>query len=232
MLKRPFVIVQPEQQRPHEPVFSRLVPAKARDNTIGGARVLDLDHRALARLVHSVRRLDDDTIETGALKAREPIRRDRMIGRHRCEIDRRLDVSQEPLEAYAPLVLRLGAQVSPVDSNEIERHERRRRLPRQLRHARRRGVKAQLERIEIETVGCRDHDLTIDNAVIWQCCEKGGMQIRKVAIERARVAALDEHIGAAAKDDRAEAVPFGFVEQSIAGWQRVSELGEHRLDRR
>ena len=68
----------------------------------------------------------------------------------------------------APLVLRLGAQVAPVDGKEIERHERGRRLLRQLRHARRRGVKAQLERIEIETVRCRDHDLTIDNAVIWQ----------------------------------------------------------------
>ena len=43
------------------------------------------------------------------------------------------------------------------------------------------------------------------------------MQIGKVAIERTRVAALDEDIGAAAKDERAEAVPFGLVEQSIAG---------------
>ena len=86
---------------------------------------------------------------------------------------------QQSLEACAPLVLRLGAQISPVDGNEIECHERRRRLRRQLRHARRRGMKPHLQRVEIEAVGCRDHDLAVDDAAVRQGGEKASCKSGK-----------------------------------------------------
>ena len=82
-MQRALVVVEAEQQRADEPVLSRLVPAKARDDAVGRARVLDLDHRALARLVRAVLRLGDHAVETGAFEPREPVRRharSRVIG--------------------------------------------------------------------------------------------------------------------------------------------------------
>ena len=58
------------------------------------------------------------------------------------------------------------------------------------------------------------------------------VQLGKVAVERPQVAALDEHVARAAKDDRAKAVPLRLVEKAVAGGQLVGELREHRLDRR
>ena len=72
---RPLVVVQAEQQRADALVRSRLVPAEAGDDAVGGAHVLHLDHRALARLVGAVRRLRDHAVEAGALEARQPLGR-------------------------------------------------------------------------------------------------------------------------------------------------------------
>ena len=49
VMQRALVVVQPEQQRPDERARTGLVPAEAGDDAVGGARVLDLEHRALAR---------------------------------------------------------------------------------------------------------------------------------------------------------------------------------------
>ena len=46
-----------------------LVPAEAGDDAVGGARVLDLDHRALAGLIRPVDRLGDHAVEPGALES-------------------------------------------------------------------------------------------------------------------------------------------------------------------
>ena len=57
------------------------------------------------------------------------------------------------------------------------------------------------------------------------------MQLREIAIERPRVAALQIHVVLAAEHDRAKPVPFGLV-QVGAGRQLVSQLGQHGFDRR
>src|SRR5262245_35082994 len=62
-------VEQPEQQRPHA---TFLVLAIAGDRAVGGAEVLHLLHRSLARPVGAVERLGDDTVEPGALEALEP----------------------------------------------------------------------------------------------------------------------------------------------------------------
>ena len=62
------------------------------------------------------------------------------------------------------------------------------------------------------------------------CSKQRVVKLGKVAIERPEVAALNVDVGLAAKDDRPEAVPFGLVEEAAAGWQRLGELREHRLD--
>ena len=58
------------------------------------------------------------------------------------------------------------------------------------------------------------------------------VQLGEVAVERPQIAALDVHLAAAAKDDRAEAVPLRLVQEAVAGRQRLGQLGQHRLDRR
>ena len=58
------------------------------------------------------------------------------------------------------------------------------------------------------------------------------VQLGKVAIERLRVAALDVDVVAAAKDDRAEAVPFGLEEIVAFRRQALGDPGQHGLDGR
>ena len=70
------------------------------------------------------------------------------------------------------------------------------------------------------------------------------MQLRKIAVERTKVAALDEDVASAAKDDGAKPVPFGFEQEagpasgrasaslaSIGSIGRLDREGAHRQSR-
>ena len=146
-------------------------------------------------------------------------------------MQRRCSPGERLFEPPAALVLRRAAQVASADGDRVEGDKRRRYFLRQLRDPRGRRVQPQLQRVEVEPARRRDHDLAVDHAAVRQGLEQDGMQFREVAIERPQIAALDEDLGAAAKDDGAKAVPLRLVEvrsdREIAG-----ELGEHRLDRR
>ena len=163
VLQAAAVVVEAEQQRA-DLVVAALVPAEAGDDAVGGARVLDLDHRALARLVGGVDRLGDHAVEAGALEALEPLGRQRAIVGHRREVDRRGGGAEQPLEPGAAFVLRQLADVAAVDREQIEGDERRRRLRGQLRDPRRGRVQAQLQAIEVEPVRPGDDDLAVDHA--------------------------------------------------------------------
>src|SRR5581483_4997776 len=102
VVQPPAVVVQPEQQRSDELVLPRLVPAKTRDDAIRRARVLDLEHRALARLVYTVFRLRHDAVEARAFETLQPLGRDRDIARHRRQMNRRRHTVEQPLERRAP----------------------------------------------------------------------------------------------------------------------------------
>src|SRR5581483_1270655 len=69
------LVVQAEEQRPDDP-FAELVPAETADHALGGARVLHLDHGALARLVGKLAQLRHHPVEARALEALEPVARD------------------------------------------------------------------------------------------------------------------------------------------------------------
>ena len=73
-----------------------------------------------------------------------------------------------------------------------------------------------LQRIEVEPARRGDDDLAVEHAAVGQACEQRVVQLRKVAVERPQVAALDEHVVAAAEHDGAEAVPFRLVEEPVA----------------
>ena len=94
------------------------------------------------------------------------------------------------------------------------------------------GVKPKLERVEIEPVGRRDHDLAIDHTAVRQTGKTGLVELGKVAIERPQVPTLDEDLGCAAKDDGAKSVPLGLKQERSGGGKLIGELREHRLDRR
>ena len=79
---------------------------------------------------------------------------------------------------------------------------------------------------------CCDHDLAVHDAAVRQRCDQTVVQFGKVAIERARVPALDEDAAAAAKHDCAEAVPFRLEEESVAVRNLFGQFGQHRFDRR
>src|SRR5436190_907532 len=68
VVKDTRVVVEAEQERADclgAALLGALVPAKAGDDAVGGARVLDLEHRPLAGLVARARRLGDDAVEAG-----------------------------------------------------------------------------------------------------------------------------------------------------------------------
>ncbi len=70
-------------------------------------------------------------------------------------------------------------------------------------------MQPQLQRVEIEAVRGGDHDLAVEHAAAGQPLEKRVVQLGKIALERPRIAALDEELGSAMEHERAKAVPFG-----------------------
>ncbi len=93
-------------------------------------------------------------------------------------------------------------------------------------------MQAHLEPIEIEPARRGDDDLAVDDTAVRQGVEHSVVQLRKVPIERLEVAALDEHVAPAAKDERAKAVPLGLEEKLVAARDLVRDFREHGLDRR
>jgi ATP-dependent DNA ligase len=73
VLQPAAIVEQPEQQGADEQILSVLVPAKARNDAVGGPRVLHLDHGALAREIGGLYRFGDHAVEPGALEALEPV---------------------------------------------------------------------------------------------------------------------------------------------------------------
>src|SRR6185295_19425192 len=82
------VVVQPQQERADVRAGPVLVPPEAGHDAVGRPLVLDLQHRALARLVRRLEALGDDAVEAGALDTVEPICRGVPIARRRGEVNR------------------------------------------------------------------------------------------------------------------------------------------------
>jgi len=132
----------------------------------------------------------------------------------------------------AALRLPLVPQVPAVEGQKIKSDERRGRLAGELRDARRGGMQAQLQGVEVEAARGGDDDLAVEHAGLREALEQRVVQLREVAVEGAQVAALEEDICTVAEHDRAESVPLGLVEPARAGREAVGEPGEHGLDRR
>jgi hypothetical protein len=194
--------------------------------------VLDLEHRALARLVGIRGAFRDDPVEPGPFEALEPLRGLRAIARDRSQVNGRRDVGEQLFQPSAPLRLRQVAQILTVSGQQVERDERRGRLRRQPGNPGCGRVQPHLEQVEVQALAGGDHDLAVEHAPGRQLRQSRLPDLREIAIERLELAALDVDLGLAPKDDRSEAVPFRLVENTVARGERARDLREHRLHRR
>src|SRR5713226_5183835 len=78
------------------------MPTEAGDDTVGGASVFDLDHRALARPVGRIQTLGHDTVESGTLEAMEPVFRHGAVACGRGEVDGPPRTPEQLLKLFAP----------------------------------------------------------------------------------------------------------------------------------
>src|SRR3989442_10412863 len=102
VVQRAILVIEAEQERADHRAGAVLVPAEAGDHAVGGARVFDLDHRALAGAVGRVQTLRHDAVEPGPLEATEPVLREGAIARGRREGHWRYRVCQRLREPVAP----------------------------------------------------------------------------------------------------------------------------------
>ena len=159
--------------------------------------MLDLDHRALAGLVDAVIGLGDDAVEARrprtARATRRRASRSRVIG---VRWTGGFDVARAAARAARAARACGAARTScAVDGQQIERDERRRRLLRQLRDARRGRVQAQLQRVEVEAVSAsRSRSRRRPRSRRAARASERVVQLGEVAIERPQVAALDEDV--------------------------------------
>ena len=145
-----LVVEQAEQQRADVRARTVLVPAEPRDDAVGGALMLDLEHRSLARLVWGIEPLRDHAVQPRTFESVEPVGGGRAIRRRRRQVDGRLDAPEHGLEPGPTLALRRLAQVFVTERQQVPRHERGRRLRGEHLHARRGGMDAQQQRFEVE----------------------------------------------------------------------------------
>jgi hypothetical protein len=123
-------------------------------------------------------------------------------------------------------------QSDAFEAQQIEGHEGGRRLGGQPRDARGGRMHALLQRVEVEPRRRGDHDLAIERAARRQPFGEHRVQVRKVAVQRLGIAALDAHAERVVEHDGPEAVPLR-LEQEVAGLgQAIGHLGQHRQDRR
>ena len=81
MLQRSRFIKESKQKRADRFAFSVLVPAKAGNDAVAVALMLDLEHDPLAGFIGTVQRLYYHSVESGAFKTAKPIGCDCSIAR-------------------------------------------------------------------------------------------------------------------------------------------------------
>ena len=91
---------------------------------------------------------------------------------------------------------------------------------------------AAAQRVEIQPARGGNHNLAIKHTPLRQLCPERCDEFRKVTVKRFRVAALQEHFIAIAKDQGAESIPLRLKNPAGAGGNLLNSLGEHRQHRR
>jgi hypothetical protein len=92
-------------------------------------------------------------------------------------------------------------------------------------------MKPQLQRFEIEAVRRRNDDLAVDDRAFRHIGRDSLVELGEVAIERTKVAALNENFRAVPEHYRAKPIPLWLVHE-CARREFVGETREHRFDGR
>ncbi len=206
------VVVQAEQGRAEQRHRGgrRLVQAVPREHDVRLAAVLDLEHRALVRLVRAVERLGDDAVQARPLERVEPLPRHGDVARAGRGVHGRA-VEAQGVEHLLPPRERRAREVLVPQREHVEHDEGRGGLLREQAHARRRRVDALLEHLELEAAVPRDDDLAVDHAPGRQSGPHRLDDLGEIAVHGPRVPAVEPHLVAVAVHDRAEAVPLRLV---------------------
>ena len=109
------------------------------------------------------------------------------------------------------------AQVLVAQREQVPGHERGRRLRGEQLHARRGGMDAQQQRLEVEARAApRSRSRRRATQRAGSAAASGRDELGEVAVHRLLVAALQQDLVAVAKHERAEAVPLGLEQPALA----------------
>ena len=221
MVERALVVEQAQQQRPDVRARAVLVPAEPGDDAVGGALVLDLEHRPLAGLVGPSSRLattpsrpaPSNRSNQSAAVARSRVAGVRWTGG--CAPPR--TASRRARRSPCGTSRRSS---SPSASRSQATNDAGRLLGQHL-DPRRRRVDAQQQRLEVEAAVARDDDLAVEHAALGQRGAERVGQLGEVAVQRLEVARLRVDLVAVAEDERPEAVPLRLEQPAVVGRQAV-----------
>ncbi len=194
--------------------------------------MLHLQHHALVRLIRPIHRLRHHPIESRALKPLEPIRRDASVPRRRSHMNRRSRPAQHLLQPPPPLRKRRLPQILLPHPKQIEKHHRSRTLLRQHLHPRSRRMNPQLQRIKIQPVLRRNHNLAIQHTALRQLRQQHLHHLRKIPIQRLPIPALHQNLVPIAKHNAPKPIPLRLKDPPVTRRNLRHPFRKHRQYRR
>ena len=91
--------------------------SEAGDHAVGGANVLDLQHRPLAGLVRPSSGLATMPSRPAPSKRSQPLLGDRAVARRRRQVERRARIGEQPLEGAAALIWARSSRLAPASAS-------------------------------------------------------------------------------------------------------------------
>ncbi len=190
--------------------------------------LLDLDHRALARLVRLVEPLGDDPVER-ATGVAEPSLGELAVGGDRREQQaRRGGLGHELFKCLPSLGQRLGGQISRAQLQTVEQHQLRRRFARQPADPRCRRMKPHLQGSERQRLAYRQHQFAIEHEALLLQREQCLDDLREITPQRLSRFRHQRNVLAIAEREAAKAIPLGFELPALTLRNPGGKLGFHR----
>ena len=236
VLELPVGVPQAEEQRADQRARPVLVPAEAGDHAVGGAGVLDLRHRPLARLVRAVGALGDHAVEAGALEDVEPVAGDRRIGGRRRQAHRFGRIGDD-LARDVRGARRTGGRGGrpPPSARQSKATNEAGDCSASIRTRDAAGwMRSSSESKSSPPSGraITTSPSSTKRASGPPSASSGACELREVSVQGLEVARLEVDLGAVAKDEGAEAIPLRLVAPAVADRDLGRRLGQHRLEGR
>src|SRR5580700_3654246 len=131
-------------------------------------------------------------------------------------MDWRHRTGQQRLQLFAPLLERFASPIAISLAQEVEKDDRCRTLPGKQFHPRGSWMNPKLQFLEVEPIVLCDNDFAVENASSGQLRIQRLEQLRKVSIQRFRIAALNKDFAPVTEDQCAKPVPLRFEDPILA----------------